>query len=134
MSQVHKILHEHLAVRKLCTLWIPHNLTEAQKLRRVNGCCKMMQRFAGGDSNAVCDMVTGDQSWIGFYDAETKRQSTQWVFSFEALPTEVKRGRNVIKKMVISFFGLTCHYTSIVLEEKKTAATDWYTNSCLPLV
>ncbi|GBP40393.1 hypothetical protein EVAR_86540_1 [Eumeta japonica] len=27
---------------------IPHNLTEAQELRRVNKCRKMMQRFANG--------------------------------------------------------------------------------------
>ncbi|GBP29372.1 hypothetical protein EVAR_22744_1 [Eumeta japonica] len=31
-SQVLKILYKHLAVRKLCTRWIPHNLIEAQKL------------------------------------------------------------------------------------------------------
>ncbi|GBP71777.1 Putative uncharacterized protein FLJ37770 [Eumeta japonica] len=40
MSQVHKILHEHLAVRKLFTRWIPHNLTEAQILRRIIWCAK----------------------------------------------------------------------------------------------
>ncbi|GBP23317.1 hypothetical protein EVAR_76032_1 [Eumeta japonica] len=33
MNQVHKILHEHLGVRKLCIRWIPYNLTDAQKLR-----------------------------------------------------------------------------------------------------
>ncbi|GBP77421.1 hypothetical protein EVAR_24138_1 [Eumeta japonica] len=26
------------------TRWIPHSLTEAQKVRRVNGCREMMQR------------------------------------------------------------------------------------------
>ncbi|GBP37787.1 hypothetical protein EVAR_29989_1 [Eumeta japonica] len=36
MSQVHKILHIHLSLRKLCILCIPHNLTDAQKLRCVN--------------------------------------------------------------------------------------------------
>ncbi|GBP31503.1 hypothetical protein EVAR_84613_1 [Eumeta japonica] len=36
MSQVPKILHNHLAVRKPCIQWIPHNLIEAQKLRRDN--------------------------------------------------------------------------------------------------
>ena len=27
----HSILHEHLAVKKFCSRWIPHNLTIAQK-------------------------------------------------------------------------------------------------------
>ncbi|GBP37906.1 Putative uncharacterized protein FLJ37770 [Eumeta japonica] len=46
MSQVYKILHEQLAASKLSTLWIAYNLTEAQKLRLVIWCRKMMQRFA----------------------------------------------------------------------------------------
>ncbi|GBP48952.1 Mariner Mos1 transposase [Eumeta japonica] len=77
MSQVYKSLHGHLEVRKLCIRWIPHNLTEAQKLRRVNWCCEMMLRFAGGYSNSVYDVVTGDESWIYCYDPETKRRFAQ---------------------------------------------------------
>ncbi|GBP54158.1 Putative uncharacterized protein FLJ37770 [Eumeta japonica] len=57
-SQVDKILHERLAVRKLYTRWIPRNLTEAQKLCRINKCREMMQRLVGGDSNAAYDIVT----------------------------------------------------------------------------
>ncbi|GBP95880.1 hypothetical protein EVAR_67703_1 [Eumeta japonica] len=60
MSQVHKMLHEYLAVRMLCTRWTPHNLTDAQKLRHINWCRGMMQRFAGGDSNAIYDRVIGN--------------------------------------------------------------------------
>ncbi|GBP23271.1 hypothetical protein EVAR_75984_1 [Eumeta japonica] len=33
--------------------WIPHNLTHAQKPRRVNWCREVMQRFTSDDSNAV---------------------------------------------------------------------------------
>ncbi|GBP21736.1 hypothetical protein EVAR_10913_1 [Eumeta japonica] len=50
----------------------------------------MMQRFAGGDSNAIYNIVTGDESWICSYDPETKRQFAQWVFPFEELPTKPK--------------------------------------------
>ncbi|GBP57047.1 hypothetical protein EVAR_45802_1 [Eumeta japonica] len=67
-----------------------------QKLRRVNWCRDMMQRFAGGDSNPVCDMVTGDKSWIYCYDTETKRQSAQW-FLLRSHLLQYKRGRSVGK-------------------------------------
>ncbi|GBP11914.1 hypothetical protein EVAR_74544_1 [Eumeta japonica] len=77
ISQVHKILHQYLAVR-LCTRWLSHNLTDAQKLRRINWCREMMQRFANGNSNVVNDMVAGNESWIYCYDPETKRHSAQW--------------------------------------------------------
>lgn len=134
MSQVHKILHEHLAVRKLCARWIPHYLTEAQKLRRVDWCREMIKKFNGGDSNAVFDILTGDESWIYCYDPETKRQSAQWVFPSEDLPTKLKRGRSVGKMMVASFFGRTGHYATIALEDQKSVTAEWYTNKCLPLV
>ncbi|GBP46828.1 hypothetical protein EVAR_78528_1 [Eumeta japonica] len=84
---------------------MPHNQTEAQKLRRVNWCRKMMHRFANGDSNAVYDITTGKESLIYCYDPETKRQSAPSVFPFEELPTKVKRDRSVGKKMVASFLG-----------------------------
>ncbi|GBP70761.1 hypothetical protein EVAR_50867_1 [Eumeta japonica] len=56
-----QILREYLAVRKFCTRWIAHNLTEAQKPRRINWCCEMM-RFTSGDLNAVYDMITAPNS------------------------------------------------------------------------
>ena len=35
MKTIHTILHDHLSVQKLCSRWIPHNLTEAQKQAHV---------------------------------------------------------------------------------------------------
>ncbi|GBP12061.1 hypothetical protein EVAR_5893_1 [Eumeta japonica] len=87
-NQVHKIFHKYLAVRKLCIRWIPHNLTEAQKLRRVNWCREMLQRFAGGDSSAVYDIVTAEESGTYCCDLETKRMETpneQTVFWFREI-------------------------------------------------
>lgn len=41
MTNIHLRLHEHLAVKKLCARWIPHNLTITQKKTRVDWCEKM---------------------------------------------------------------------------------------------
>ena len=35
-TSIHSILHGHLAVKKVCSRWIPHNLTVAQKKARVD--------------------------------------------------------------------------------------------------
>ncbi|GBP30389.1 hypothetical protein EVAR_18188_1 [Eumeta japonica] len=45
-----------------------------------------------------------DESWIYYYEPETKRQSAQLVFSLEELPTKVKWDQRIRKKMVASFF------------------------------
>ncbi|GBP60701.1 hypothetical protein EVAR_47439_1 [Eumeta japonica] len=52
----------------------------------------MMERFAGGDSNAVYGMVIRDEDWIDCYDSETKRQST---CGFKELPTKSSDMRSV---------------------------------------
>ena len=35
-TSIYKILHGHLAVKKIYSRWIPHNLTKAQKDKRVD--------------------------------------------------------------------------------------------------
>ncbi|GBP79700.1 hypothetical protein EVAR_55836_1 [Eumeta japonica] len=35
INQIQSILHKQLDIKKLCSPWIPHNLTEAQKTNRV---------------------------------------------------------------------------------------------------
>ncbi|GBP18619.1 hypothetical protein EVAR_14389_1 [Eumeta japonica] len=95
MSQVHKVLHKHIAVRKLCTWWIPHSLTEAQKPRRVNCCREMIESFAGGDSNAVHDMVTDDQNRIYCYTIPKKIDSLLSGCILSSYELKVKRSQSV---------------------------------------
>jgi hypothetical protein len=45
ITSIHKILHEHLAVKKIYSRWIPHNLTIAQKKARVDWCKEMLKRM-----------------------------------------------------------------------------------------
>lgn len=134
MTQIHKILHEHLGVAKRCARWIPHNLKEEEKQERVNWCLKMIKKFNQGQSKAVYDIITGDETWIYCYEPESKRQSAQWIFPDEALPTKVKRTRSAGKQMVASFFGRTGHVATVALPLKSTVNAEWYTTICLPEV
>ncbi|CAG9129246.1 unnamed protein product [Plutella xylostella] len=80
MTAIQTILHEELGVKKLVSCWVPHRLTEEQKSARVNWCRSALQRFNGGSSNAVYNIVSGDESWIYSYEPERKHQSAVWVF------------------------------------------------------
>lgn len=133
-TSVYKILHEHLAVKKICSRWIPHNLTEAQKKARVNWCKEMLKKYNRGASKDVYKIVTGDESWIYAYEPETKQQSTVWVFQSEPNPTKVVRARSTLKQMVALFFGKTGHVATVPLEDRRTVNSEWYTTICLPKV
>lgn len=44
--RVKKILHDHLGVPKVCTRWVPHNLTESQKKARVEWSKEMLNNLS----------------------------------------------------------------------------------------
>lgn len=133
-TSVYKILHEHLAVKKLCSRWIPHNLTIAQKKARVDWCKEMLKKYDKGASKNIYKIVTGDESWIYAYEPETKQQSTVWVFQDEANPTKVARARSTSKQMIACFFSKTGHVATVPLDNQRTVNSEWYTTICLPEV
>lgn len=134
LTSIQTILHDHLSVRKLSCRWIPHILTAAEKETRVMWCKEMLRRFKGGQSNAVFDIVTGDETWIYCYEPEKKESSKEWVFPGEANPTKLKRGRSVGKQMVASFFSRIGHIATVALPFDTTLNAEWYTTVCLPEV
>lgn len=129
-AAVKTILHEKLNVKKLCSRWIPHHLTNEQKQTRVKWCQEMLQRFDKGNSDAIFDIITGDESWIYQYEAENK--STVWVFSGETPP--IKKGQSIGKKMICSFFSANGHIETVTLENQRIVTAEWYATVCLPQV
>ncbi|GBP30867.1 hypothetical protein EVAR_91608_1 [Eumeta japonica] len=79
----------------------------------------MTQRLTGGDSNAEYVTVTGDKAGFTVTILESK---DSLLSTFEKLPTKVKRGRSVGKKMVASFFGMT---DMVTREEKYIFYGGW---------
>ena len=76
-TSIHSILHGHLAVKKVCSRWIPHNLTVAQKKARVDWCKEILKKYNRGVSKDVYKIVTGDESWICAYEPETKQKKNK---------------------------------------------------------
>ena len=73
---IHPILHEHFTVKKICSHWIPHNLSIAKKKARVDWSKVMLQKYHRVASKHVYDIVTGDKAWFYAYEPESKQQST----------------------------------------------------------
>ena len=129
-----RILRHELCVKKRCARWVPHRLTEDQTRVRYEWCQYMLQKFDGGKSHRVWDIVTGDETYIYQYDPETKQQSSVWLFQDQAPPVKFKRARSTSKQMIAVFFSKSGHVASIPLLERKTVTSEWYTNTCLPQV
>ena len=133
-TSIHSILHEQLDVKKICSHWIPHNLTKAKKMVRVDWCKEMLEKYDGGASKDVNEIVTGDESWICALEPETKQQSTVRVFEPQPNPTRVVCGNITSKQMVACFFYITGFVTIASLELRRTVNSEWYTAISLPKV
>ena len=73
----------------------------------------MLDKFNGGKSKNIFNIVTGDESWIYQYDPEMKRKSLLWVYSGEDPPTKVRKSRSVGKKMICCFFSTSVHIVTV---------------------
>ncbi|GBP78546.1 hypothetical protein EVAR_61679_1 [Eumeta japonica] len=80
-------------MKKLCSRWIPLNVTEAQKTDRVTWGNAMLTKFKEGASNLVWDVLTGDETWVYRCDPKTKQYSTVRVYGDEPKPTKVSRNQ-----------------------------------------
>ena len=52
-TSIYKILHEHLAMKKICSCWIPHNLTKTQKDARVDWCKQILKKCSNIKENTL---------------------------------------------------------------------------------
>jgi len=95
-TTVHLILTEELTMKKLCTKFVPKNLTVEQKDNRKDVCLHLLERIQR-DRNFLKNVITGDETWIFEYDPETKRQSKEGHTSASLRPKKARRSKSKIK-------------------------------------
>ena len=94
----------------------------------------MLQKLDDIASKQVCDVVTGDATWIYHYDPETKRQSSQLFFLGKNALQKYIRSRSIEKQMVASFFCSGSLVVTVPLKTQRTVTIDWYCTVCIPQV
>ena len=74
---MHKILREDLHMRKIAAKWVPHTLTEQQKLCRYETCRIHLERYQNERETSFINITTIDETWVKAYEPELKRQSAE---------------------------------------------------------
>jgi histone-lysine N-methyltransferase SETMAR len=87
--EINSIIHDYLKLHKVCTRWVPHQLTDDQKRLGVQFCRQSLKKFEEGQSRHVFDIITGNESWLYHYDPKTKEQSKVWASKTDPRPTKV---------------------------------------------
>jgi hypothetical protein len=63
---VKEILQRELGMRKFSRRWVPHSLTSAQKVARVDASIEMLRILQESKVNDFNGVTTGDESWFQY--------------------------------------------------------------------
>src|SRR5690349_11280368 len=121
-ERVGYILHNELQMRKLCKKWIPHVLTEENKLRRVEVSKQLLRVLESGFRN----IITGDETWIHFYTTSSKEANKVWLTTEENRPQIARTAQNSKKRMFCIFFSAEDVVAKIVVPKKTTVTGSLY--------
>ena len=75
LSSVLKILRERLGLRKICSCWVPHLLTDEQKQSRVRLASQVIEKYDKCDPRCLEEIVTGDETWIYHFQPDSKAKN-----------------------------------------------------------
>lgn len=101
-NAVHRILTNHLHMRKICAKLVPKDLSVEQKANRVKICQDLLERLEM-EHNFLDKVITGDESWVFEYDPETKRQSAEWHTKNSPRPKKARMSKSKVKTLIIVF-------------------------------
>ena len=64
-----------LGFQKVCARWVMCMLSDEMKAERVRISRELLERFEKEGEDFLKKIITGDETWVHYYDPENKRQS-----------------------------------------------------------
>ena len=77
-STAHRIITEHLCMKKVSARWVPRMLTAEQNKCRSDTCKDLLGRLQAEPKTFLNRTVTHDEMWEHHSDPKSKRQSMVW--------------------------------------------------------
>ena len=112
-GSAHSILTERLKMRKVAARWVPHMLSDSEKHHRVKIARSLLHRYGEEGDEMLQRIVAIDETWIGSFEPELKRQNSEWHTKDSPRPLKFCRSQNWLKLLMIfayDFHGvLTAH-------------------------
>jgi transposase len=104
---IRHILTDELGLRKICSTWIPHHLSEANKRDRMLCAQNILDIFQHHPlDHLMHNWATEDESWFLYETAPTKQENMAWCHPAQPHPTVV-RSKLTNKKtlLLLAFTG-----------------------------
>ena len=109
---------------------MPHQLTAEQKKERVKLCRENLAKFRAG-SWRLCDIITGDETWIYHRQIGHKLTNTSWIAEGQSPATIVRQGRFEPKNLFCIFFKSNSPVLVHAVDKGETIDHTYYIENCL---
>ena len=76
-GSAHHIARDVLQFHKVSARCVPRQLTAELKERRVDACQELLKRFEAEGDDFLGKIFTGDETWVNYNQAETKKASKE---------------------------------------------------------
>ena len=134
VGPAHIILKKILKVRRLTARWIPHLLTDEQKHQRVETARELLKRYPKFNKNVFNSFVTGDETWVHFFEPQRKINNKIWATKNAKRPCVAKRLQSSKKVMFAIFFWTKGPVAQIAVPKGRSVTAIFYKNRVLKKV
>jgi transposase len=107
-NTVHKILREKLHYKKVCSVWVPHELSAANKQQRINTAKHIRHVISQMGDEAYSNIAIEDETWVFFQGRGKKEDHKVWIPS-NAVPPKVIKPSPMTDKKSLVFVTFTCN-------------------------
>jgi len=113
---------------------VPRLLKDHEKERRVHDSRAFLRRFEREGDEFLSRIITTDETWLWFYDPETKQQSAVWKRTGSPPPKKARVSKCGGKYMFIMFADSRGMILQHAVPSNKTVNADYYSKVTFPII
>ena len=127
-GSVSTTLHDRFGMHKLTARWVPKSLSDERMATKASVYSALLKRFRSKEDDFLSRLVTVDETWVHYYEAENKAQSRQSVGPGSPRPKKFKTQPSAGKVMATVFWDAQGVILLDFLAKKSTITVAYYAN------
>jgi transposase len=101
---IHRILCNDLQLRNVCSVWVPHALSEAHRQLRISCAHQIREHLASLKQGGYNNYAVMDETWVPFDPLPTKAENKVWIGHDDPRPHVVRPSLTPRKTMLLVAF------------------------------
>jgi transposase len=125
-GSTYSVLHDELKYRKVCSRWVPKQLTEDHKQKHVGICTQFLHQYEREGEDLLERIVMEDETWVHRFETKSKQQSMQCKHTSSPPTKKFKNVPSAKKVMLILFWDISGPILEHYMEHGQTVNSERY--------